>query len=399
MPKRRTKGDGGLIQRHDHDTCPPLVIVGEDERGKPIRERAKHACRGRWVGTIDVADPNTDVKRRKYVYGRTQAQAKAALNAAIRERDAGTLVLSTETVASWSEEWLKRRARTLKPQTLRSYESKVRLYIVPHLGKRPLTKLRAKHIEAMYDAMRDHGLAEATVRQTHAILKKCLDDAIKRDRLAVSPMVKVDAPGTEKHKREQFTTDQARQVLLAARDDARWWLALFYGMRQGECLGLDWAWIDFNRHTLRIEETLQTGTDGRLFLGSPKSEASQRTLPLAPLMEARLRLLWESQGRPTGGLVFSADGQPINPKADWQAWRALIDRATVVPFAPLPYIALHAARNSAASLLEAAGVPDRLVMQILGQSQVQTTHGYQTADLERMAGAFAGAAELLGLLP
>lgn len=388
MTKRRTKGDGGLIQRHDHPTCPPTTNG----------TRPKHTCRGRWVGTIDVPNPDTGVKRRKYVYGRTQAEANRKLREAIRERDAGTLVMSTETVAGWFDDWLRRKARTLKPQTMRGYSSQVRNYITPHLGKHKLTKLRAAHIEAMYEAMRAAGLAEATVRQTHAILKKSLDDAIKRDRLAVSPMLKVEPPGTHKNKREQFTTEQARQVLGAAADDARWWLALFYGMRQGECLGLDWRHIDFDRHTLRIEETLQTGADGRLFLGPPKTAASQRTLPLVSLMEARLRLHWEALGRPESGLVFRGPGDaPIHPRADWQAWRDLIDRATVVPLAPLPYIALHAARNSAASLLEAAGVPDRLVMQILGQSQVQTTHGYQTADIERMRQAFDNVGLLLEL--
>lgn len=388
MAKRRTKGDGGLIQRHDHPSCPP--VVGD--------VRPKHTCRGRWVGTIDVPNPDTGVKRRKYVYGRTQAEANRKLKEAIRERDTGTLVMSTETVASWFEDWLRRKARTLKPQTMRGYSSQVRNYIVPHLGKHKLTKLRAAHIEAMYEAMRAAGLAEATVRQTHAILKKSLADAIKRDRLAVSPMLKVEPPGTHKNRREQFTTDQAGQVLAAAENDARWWLALFYGMRQGECLGLDWQYVDFDRHTLRIEQTLQTGTDGRLFLGPPKTATSRRLLPLVGLMEARLRVRWEAQGRPESGLVFAAEGgDPIHPRADWQAWRDLIDSAAVVPFAPLPYIALHAARNSAASLLEAAGVPDRLVMQILGQSQVQTTHGYQSADLERMRQAFESVGVLLEL--
>jgi hypothetical protein len=47
--------------------------------------------------------------------------------------------------------------------------------------------------------------------------------------------------------------------------------------------------------------------------------------------------------------------------------------------------------------MEASGVPDRLVMQILGQTQVQTTHGYQTADLERMVRALEGVADLLEL--
>lgn len=387
MAKRRTKGDGDLIQRHDHPTCPPLIDG----------QRAAHRCQGRWVGTIDAPDPVTGRKRRKYLYGRTQKEVARKLKEAIRARDAGTLVMSTTTVSSWMVEWLARQERVLKPQTMRSYREKSRNYIEADLGHRRLTDLRAGHIEAMYDRMRDAGRAEATVRQVHAILRAALKDAVRKDKLAVSPMEKVDAPGTQKNKREQFSVEQAAQVLRAAGDDARWWLALFYGMRQGEVLGLDWQWVDLDAHAIKIENTLQTGSDGTLFLGPPKTAKSRRWLPLVPQMEARLRLLWEQQDRPADGLVFHVDGRPIQPKRDWQNWRDLIDRATAPPLAPLPYIALHAARNSAASLLEAAGVPDRLVMQILGQSQVQTTHGYQTADLERMRQAFVAAGRLLEL--
>lgn len=384
MTKRRTKGEGGLTQRHDHASCPPAVDG----------TRPEHRCRGRWQGTLDVMVDGR--RRRKTVYGRTMAEARTKLNAAKKERDAGTLVLTTSTVEQWMDRWLQRRETKLKPQTLRGYQSKSKLYIVPHLGRHRLTSLRAEHIENMYDAMRAEGLQESTVRQTHAILKKALTDARRGGKVSINPVDNVEPPGTQKARREQFTPHQARQV-LAATDDARWWLALYYGMRQGEVLGLDWSTIDLTAKTLRIEQTLQTDLEGHLFLGTPKTSRSQRTLPLVPLVEARLRLRWEAEGRPTAGLVFHQNGKPVQPKRDWRDWRDLIDQAAIVPFAPLPYIALHAARNSAASLLEAAGVPDRLVMQILGHSAVQITHGYQDAEIGRMAGAFDQVGGLLQL--
>lgn len=367
MTKRRAKGDGAITRRAD----------------------------GRWQASLVVELDGR--KARKYVYARTEKAVRAKLNTALAERERGLLVLHTVTVEAWMGEWLARQERTLKPQTMRSYREKSRNYVVPRLGRHRLTALRAHHVEAMYDAMRDDGRAEATVRQVHAILRAALKDAVRKDKLAVSPMEKVEPPGTQKNRREQYGPEQAHQVLDAAGDDARWWLALFYGMRQGEVLGLDWRWVDFDTHALKIERTLQTAADGTLFLGPPKTTRSQRWLPLVPHMEARLRLRWEVEGRPDEGLVFHYGGKPIQPKRDWQSWRDLIDRATRPPYAPLPYIALHAARNSAASLLEASGVPDRLVMQILGQSQVQTTHGYQTADLERMRQAFTAAGALLAI--
>lgn len=388
MTERRSKGDGGITQRHDHKSCPPLIDG----------ERADHRCRGRYQATLDVIIDGR--RKRKTIYAPTKGEARVKLAKALRERDTGALVMQTTTVEAWLTTWLERKSRPpkpLKPQTMRSYRSKVGLYVVPMIGRRRLTELRAEHIEAMYDQMRADGKAEATVRQTHAILLGAMKDAVRADRLSYNPMLKVNAPGTEKAVREQLTVDQARRVLTAAGDDARWWLAVFYGMRQGEVLGLDWSAVNLDERIMFIRETLQTNEDGSLFLGDPKSDSSTRPMPLVGQIGSRLRLLWEAQGRPTSGLVFGRNGKPLQPKRDWQDWRDLLDRATVPPLAPLPYVALHAARNSAASLMEAAGIPDRLVMQILGQSQVQTTHRYQTADIERMRTALEGAGKLLEL--
>lgn len=377
---RRTKGDGGLFHRHDHPTCPPVGTDGV---------RPEHPCQGRWQGTIDVVVDGR--KKRKYVYARTQRAARLKLSEAVRARDAGTLTIGTTTVEQWLTKWLDRQARKLKPQTVRGYRSKVRTYLLPHLGRHRLAALRATHIEAMYDAMRDEGLAEATVRQTHAILGKALADAERLGVIGVNPWKRVEAPGTNTNKRAQLTPAQAARV-LAATDDARWWLALFYGMRQGECLGLRWSDIDLHRKRLTIAQTLQTAEDGSLFFDTPKSDASARVLPLVPLMEARLRLAWVEAGQPVDGLVFAReDGGPVRPRDDWQAWRDLLAEVGV------PMVALHAARNSAASLMEAAGVPDRRAAQILGHSSVQITHGYQTSDLDLMAEDFAAMGRLLEL--
>lgn len=411
MTKRRVKGDGGLVQRHDHPTCPSRIRVGADETGEAIWDRPDHKCQGRWVGTLDAFENGR--RRRKYVYGRTQREAKAKLDKALQQRRDGTLVVASTTVEKWMDYWLDNiAAPRLKQQTLREYRAKVRLYIVPQLGSHRLTSLQPAHIRSLYGWMRDDGradgeggLAEATVRQTHAILRKALKDAVNDGKLAVNPVERVDAPGTEKNPRKPLVLADARRVLKAADDDARWWLALFYGLRQGEALGLRWCDVDFDQHTLRIAQALGTDEAYRITYGPPKSRASRRTIPLLPRMEARLRLAWTDAGAPTQedrcssvtgqcghGLVFTYEGRPIWPNKDWEAWRDLLAASSV------GHVALHAARNSAASLLEEAGVPERLVMQILGHSQVQITRGYQSADLDRMRQAFEAYDGIIGEL-
>lgn len=383
--RRRQRGEGGLFQRHDHPTCPPPDADGE---------RPEHTCQGRWAGSVEVVVEGK--RRRKYVYGRTQKQAQAKLKQAIREKDAGTLVVASMTTARWLDYWLDNiAAREVRPQTLRSYRSKVDQYLKPLLGRHRLTALRPEHVRELHDAMRARGLAEATVRQAHAILRHALTVAKYEGKVASNVAELVKAPKTTTEKRTALTLDQARTVLRAAGDDARWWLALFYGMRQGEVLGLRVCDVDFDAGVLYVRQSLQTDVGGRLIFGPPKSRSSRRVVPLLPQVEVRLRLAVD--GLEPDALIFNNAGKPIQPKRDWLNWRALIDRATQPPLAPMPYVPLHAARNSAASLMEAAGVPERLAMQILGHSQVTMTRAYTTAEMERMREALGGVGDLLAL--
>ncbi len=70
------------------------------------------------------------------------------------------------------------------------------------------------------------------------------------------------------------------------------------------------------------------------------------------------------------GLVFTQpNGAPIEPRSDHRAWRALLKAAGVRP------AKLHDARHTAATVMLMMGVPARVVMQILGRSQISLTLG------------------------
>jgi integrase len=337
-------------------------------------------------------------RRRKSVYGRTQREAQAKLKAANREKDTGTLVVASMTVAKWLDYWLDNiAARELRPQTQRAYRSKVDTYLKPLHGRHRLTALRPEHVRELHDTLRARGLSESTVRQAHAILKKSLRVAMYEGKVSANVADLVKAPKTETDKRQALTVDQARAVLRAAGDDPRWWLAVFYGMRQGEVLGLRRGDVDLAGGVLHVRQSLQTDTSGQLIFGPPKSKASRRPLPLLPQVEVRLRLALADLPDDPEALIFSNQGRPIQPKRDWLNWRALLDAAATPPLAPIPYVPLHAARNSAASLMEAGGVPERLAMQILGHSQVTMTRSYTTAELDRLRTALDGVGNLLAL--
>jgi integrase len=397
MPARRTRGDGGLTQRHDHKSCPPTQVLGVDDDGNEIQGRPKHKCRGRWQGSVPVSQGST---QKKYVYGATKGEAQTKLREAVNAKATGTLVITGLTVEAWLWHWLDNIAE-VRPQTYRGYKSKIRAYLVPHLGRHKLSSLQPDHIRLMYREMREKGLAEASLRQTHAILARALKVAMQEGKIARNPIEAVKPPSTKTKRRAQLSVAQARSV-LGATDDARWWLAVFYGMRQGEVLGLRWCDVDFETGQMYVNQTLQKDRDGRLFFGPPKSDAGERVVPLVPVMAARLKLRHTEVGSPppwSEELVFGhpkKPGRPRDSKKDWEAWRVLLEAASTDED-KLPKVSLHSARNTAASLLEAADVPPRLVGQIIGHSNVKQTEHYQHAAAEQMLTALEAGASLLSL--
>lgn len=373
MTKRRNRGDGGLSQRHDHTSCPPA-----DDNG----DRPEHRCRGRWVGTLSVKVAGKT--KRKTVYGRTQQEARHKLEAGKRELAAGTLVMATDTVEAWAAYWLANiAARSVRPYTLRGYQSKIDTLIVPHLGKYKLTALKPAHVRQWHDTLREaegakgKPMSEASIRQAHAILRRMLKDAIYEERLATNPAERVRAPGTQQAERKVLSLTQAATLLAALpAGDLRWRLALLYGLRQGEVLALRWSDVDHDAGTLTIERSA-TYIRGEVTYGPPKSTRSIRDVPLLPPVELALRL-----SRPAGvdpdALIFTDEqGAPVTPWADNKAWHRLLDDHA------LPSVSLHSARHSASSLLNLVGADVKLRQSILGHAQAEVNLRYTHTELEQ----------------
>lgn len=387
--RRRTRGDGALYQRHSHETCPPM---------SPDGTRPEHRCQGRWVGNHVVTIDGTKI--RKTVYGRTQKQAKLKLEQLKKDAEAGTVVRNTLTVEGWATRWLvkieTRKLRPYRPQTLNDYASKTNRYIIPLLGHHRLTALKPHHIEEWHETLATRGgrngkpVSAATVRQAHLVLSRCLKDAVRAGKLGVNPMDKVDPPYATKTARQAFTVQQAHTALDVAGDDLRVWLAVFYGLRQGEALGLRWGDVDLDAPvpTLTINQTLQRGKGNIIEFGPPKTKRSHRTLPLLPEMVRRFRLHQPAGAQPEH-LVFTHNGGPVPPHKDLQAW---YDHLTA---AGLPALPLHSARHTAASVLADAGVPAWLVARILGHGNVTMTDHYTHEEPRQITGAFQSAALVL----
>lgn len=211
----------------------------------------------------------------------------------------------------------------------------------------------------------------------HAILRRALEDARREDLIVRNVAREVAPPRVERVEVEPFIPAEAKRLLSAARGDrlfALYVLALMLGLRRGELLALRWSAIDLDRATLRVRDSLQR-LNGELQFTGTKTRPSRRAIPLPrvcveTLRERRQRQIAERLAADEWAdpdLVFTTGkGTPFEPRNVYRHFQVLRERAGLrtVPF--------HALLHSCASLLFDLGIPLRMIMEILGHTQIST---------------------------
>lgn len=158
-------------------------------------------------------------------------------------------------------------------------------------------------------------------------------------------------------------------------------LAIALGFRRGEIVGLRWQDVDLDNRVIRVRKQRQR-VGGEAYEDDPKGRRRKQSLPLpaicvAPLRWQRIRqaAMRERAGdrwTETGYVFTTRTGRPIEPRNVYRSF------TRVAGDAGLRVIRLHDARHGCATLLTAAGVAPRVVMEILGHSQIAVTMNVYT---------------------
>lgn len=377
----RSDGEGSVYQRHDK---------GCD---KPKDARGKSTCKCTWVAVTVVGWKDKKPIRRK-----VSAKSRPAALAKMREqrdklRDGTIPSGRVPTVREWMTYWLETVVpRKAKASTIQSYSTYVNRYIIPLLGDHRIDRLRGEHIEAAWDSLMIDGcpgkagaepLSSTSAHQAHVILARALRVAQQRGHLRDLPTREIDPPPVATAEMEVLTHDQARKVITAAqgkRNAARTTVAFSLGLRQGEALGLRWSDVDLESGIMKVRHSLGRVKGQGLVLGDVKSKTGVRSLKVPDRLLAELkahrvaqngeRLAAGSWWEDNDYVFATAAGKPIDPKADWMAWKLLLAEAKV------PDVRLHAARHTAITMLLALGVPPHVVKEIAGHSRFSTTEVY-----------------------
>ncbi|MYU20284.1 site-specific integrase [Streptomyces sp. SID8352] len=333
---------------------------------------------GRYQCAVYVLQP-AGTRARKFAYGKTWAECDAKRRELLDKVDQGVPVpTKSAKLSEWLPYWLE---NVVKPRrklsTFDKYEGHVRLHLVPLLGSRRLESLGVADVRRFLVRLEKQTTA-ATAKESHRVLRSALSSACREELITRNVAKLVEPPRTETPELHPWTLDETLDFLTASRTDplyAAFVLAIALGLRRGEIIGLRWSDIDLDNRVLHVRHQVQRRR-GVLYDDDPKSRRRRvvllPALCIAPLRWHRLRQAdtrakarekWQDSG-----YVFATrTGRPVEPRNFYRSFVRVTESAS------LRVIRLHDARHGTATLLTAAGVAPRVVMEILGHSQISIT--------------------------
>lgn len=252
---------------------------------------------GRWEGRYTAGrDSGTGKQIQRSIYGDSQQEVRKKLAQITASIDSGTYQTPNKvTVAEWMNEWLTTYcAHKVKPLTVSSYSAMIRNHIIPAFGAVEIQAVKGIHVQRLYNSMTKAGLSGKTVKNVGAILHKAFSVAMKQGIISANPCDAAELPKAE-HKEIRPLADDEIPLFLSAIDGSpmrnAYALCLFAGLREGECLGLSWKQVDFEKGRITVSQQLQQekAKGARYYIAPGTKSGKPRTIEPPPIAFEYLR--------------------------------------------------------------------------------------------------------------
>ena len=230
-----------------------------------------------------------------------------------------------------------RASRHVETRTSERTESVMRVHVLPEWEDWPLANIHHTAVQDWVNRLSER-LAPASVSKCFGALSMVLDAAIQARLIPANPCDGVKLPSTTRPRRTSLAIareDFFGRLLPAVDEVDPRYRALVAtpagtGLRWGECLGLSWGAVDFDRRTVRVVQVVEESGGVRTIRPYPKSRAGLRTVPVPGFLLAELRRLYEENDRPGAAeLLFTGrtGRPPLRATFRRQVWRPALVRA------------------------------------------------------------------------
>jgi len=282
-------------------------------------------------------------------------------------------------------EWLNVWRIKVRPNTYSGYSFLVSKHILPYFKDRNVlvSELTAKDIEQFYSYKINDGMSINTVLHIHAIIRCCLNYAIKHDYIDSNIAFKVEKPKKQNFSSNTLSIEELNALIEQSKNTQIYLpvqFAIQLGLRRSEALGLRWCDIDLKKNKLTVQHTVvqlwntDTQKDEILCSDSTKNNSSKRTLSLSSNLACVLATIKANRKPDNADYVCTMhSGTVIKPNYLDKEFRKIVRRTTN------KHIRFHDLRHSCATYLhEELGYDIKDIQEYLGHSTISTTANIYT---------------------
>ena len=357
------------------------------KHGENIRKRKD----GRWEARVISAYDLCGKAKYRSFYGKTYLEAKEKRNNYIRNSSGSPHGKYADipnnkkiTVNQVMWEWMEFRKEYVKESTFAHYKNLLERHILPVFGNVYLSALTSEMINAFLKEQLNSGRADGkgglspkTVSDIRSVLLLGLEYA-RQQQYPCSVKSKIFSPKScrpskkilsrnEQSKLENFLYQHPEPVELGILT------ALYSGLRIGELCALQWGDIRHAEGTVRISKTIiriqnveqndENGKKTRILISHPKTESSNRSVPLPSFIVDFL----EKYRRETEIFLITGTKYPMEPRVYLSKYKQILKKAGLEPFT------FHALRHTFATRCVESGFDTKSLSEILGHANVSTT--------------------------
>lgn len=312
--------------------------------------------------------------------------------------------------------------RGIKDSTFKNYIYMYETYVMPTFGKKRVTQVKKSDVKRFYNNLVDDRiLGISTVDTIHNILHQVFQMAVDDNYIRLNPTDKMlkelrIAHNHEVEKKKALTLAQQELFISYIKKTPKYqrWYPVFYvmlntGMRVGEITGLRWQDVDFDKGYISVNHTLvyynhRDALGCYYSINTPKTEAGERTIPISDGIKEAFEMERQYQRENEIENVARVDGYEdfifINRFGQVQSQSTLnkaikrimrdcndavlekegFENDPVL----LPNFSCHILRHTFATRLCESGVSVKVIQDVLGHADIQTTMDIYVDVLEEL---------------
>ena len=367
---------------------------------KPGEGTVRQRKDGRWEGRVVIGYDDNGYPKTRNVLAKTKKECVEKLQK-LKEECGG---LKPERVrpdmafGDWLQFWYENHCKPkIRPTTQATYESRIRLHIVPEIGHIPLNKLTQNDLQQFYRRVKKNGrkshtelygegLSDRMVRMCHATCRSALEKAVQDGLIRVNPAIGCKLPPKKAREMQVLTRDELQRFLIQAQAEGYYELFLLElatGLRRGELMALQWDDMDFKTGVLNVNKQVYD-VKGELLVSEPKTKASIRKIVLPAAVVEVLREYKET--------VHSRWMFPSPVKEDMPLGPGVVRKRLqmILEHAGCKHVRFHDLRHTFATLALGNGMDVKTLSAMLGHVSAATTldiYTHITDDMQRTAAA------------